>query len=67
MKLSEYAKKQGCTKRTAWAHFKKGLIEGAYQTPSGRIVVPDSPEVKNKNAVVILFSGNIDELIAKLQ
>lgn len=67
MKLSEYAKKQGCTKRTAWTHFKKGLIVGAYQTPSGRIVVPDSPEVKHKNAIVILFSGSVDDLILKLQ
>lgn len=67
MKLSEYAKKHGCTKRTAWTHFKKGLIEGAYQLPSGRIVIPDSYEVKNKNAIVILFSGSVDDLIEKLQ
>lgn len=67
MKLSEYAKKHSCTTRTAWTHFKKGLIEGAYQLPSGRIVIPDSHEVKQKNAVIILYSGSIEELIAKLQ
>lgn len=67
MKLSEYAKKYGCTTRTAWTHFKKGLIEGAYQTPSGRIVVPDSYPIQNKNVIVILFSGSVEELISKLQ
>lgn len=53
IKLSEYAKKHGCTTRTAWTHFKKGLIEGAYQLPSGRIVIPDSYEVKQGTYVVV--------------
>lgn len=41
-KLSEYAKKHGLTYRGAWGHFKKGLITGAYQLPSGMIVIPDA-------------------------
>lgn len=45
IKLSEYAKKHGVTRKTAWNHFKRGLIEGAYQLPSGTIVVPDSYSV----------------------
>lgn len=45
IKLSEYARKHGCTTKTAWNHFKRGLIQGAYQLPSGMIVIPDSYEV----------------------
>lgn len=63
MKLSDYAKKNKCTNRTAWTHFKKGLIDGAYKTPSGRIIIPDTP----LNAVVILFSGSVEDLISKLK
>lgn len=30
MKLSTYAKKLGITYRTAFIHFQKGMIKGAY-------------------------------------
>lgn len=40
-KLSWYAKENGLTYRTAYNHFKKGLIEGAYQLPTGTVVIPD--------------------------
>lgn len=40
-KLSEYAKEHAVTYRTAYNHFAKGLISGAYQLPSGTIVIPD--------------------------
>lgn len=63
MKLSEYAKKHGCTTRTAWNHFKKGLIKNAYKTESGRIVIPDEDD---KNVIVILYSGDINDLIKKI-
>lgn len=53
IKLSEYARKHGCTKRTAWTHFKKGLIEGAYQLPSGRIVIPDRYDAERDSHVVV--------------
>ena len=42
MKLSQYAKKVGITWRTAYTHFKAGSIQGAYQLPSGTIIVPDT-------------------------
>jgi len=42
MKLSEYAKKHNITYRTAYSHLKAGLIEGAYQLPTGTVVIPDS-------------------------
>jgi predicted site-specific integrase-resolvase len=41
-KLSEYAKEHNITYRTAHNHFKKGLIDGAYQLPTGTIIVPDN-------------------------
>lgn len=41
MKLSGYAKKLGVTYRTAWNHFKAGKIEGAFQLPTGTVIVPD--------------------------
>lgn len=41
MKLSEYAKQQGVTYRTAWQWFKDGSIKG-YQTETGTIIVKES-------------------------
>ena len=61
IKLSEYAKKHGCTTRTAWTHFKKGLIEGAYQLPSGRIIIPDSYSVKKKTHVIVYSCISLSE------
>ena len=37
MKLSEYAKKNGVTYRTAHNHWKKGLLKG-HQLPTGTII-----------------------------
>lgn len=41
-KLSEYAKEHNITYRTAFSHYHKGLISGAYQLPTGTIVIPDN-------------------------
>jgi len=52
MKLSVYAKKLGVSYRTAWSYFKQGIIPGAYQMPTGTIIVPDKaihPIRKNSN------------------
>ncbi len=46
-KLSEYAKDHGLTYKTAYVHFKKGLIQGAYQLPTGTIVIPDNYQEPN--------------------
>lgn len=66
MKLSDYAKKIGVTYRTAWDWFKAGTIDGAYQLPSGTVVVPDT--VNNSQVYgVILYartsSSNNKELL----
>jgi predicted site-specific integrase-resolvase len=41
MKLSQYAKKLGLTYKTAFNHYNKKLIPGAYQLATGTIIVPD--------------------------
>ena len=46
MKLSKYAEKIGIKRATATKWFHKGLIKGAYQLPTGTIIVPD--EIFNK-------------------
>lgn len=42
MKLSDYAKSKSIGYQTAWNHYKAGLIDGAYQLPTGTIIVPDA-------------------------
>jgi putative resolvase len=50
MKLSQYAKKLGVCYKTAWRYWKAHQIPGAYQLPSGTVIVPDSAiPVYNKN------------------
>jgi putative resolvase len=41
MKLPDYARKLGIGYRTAWNMYKRGEIPGAYQLPSGTIIVPE--------------------------
>jgi putative resolvase len=48
MKLSDYAKSIGITYRTAWNHFRAGKIPGAYQLPTGTIIVPDTIQDSTK-------------------
>lgn len=51
MKLSEWAQLQSITYRTAWEHFRKGFVPGAYQLPTGTIVVPNKAEGKKDYTV----------------
>ena len=53
MKLSEYARKLGVTYRTAWNWFKTGSIKGAYQLPSGTVIVPEESENSNNYGVIL--------------
>lgn len=53
MKLSEYAKKNSISYRTAWEHFRKGLIPSAKQLSTGTIVIDeDATEVLMDYTVV---------------
>lgn len=56
MKLSKYAKELGVDYRTAWNWFKSGNIEGAYQTPTGTVIVPDIKNEQSKTYGVILYA-----------
>ncbi len=50
MRLTDWAKKQGISYRTAWEHFRKGLLPGAYKLLSGTIIVPDETDQIIKEA-----------------
>ena len=66
MKLSDYAKKVGVTYRTAWNWFKAGTINGAYQLPTGTVIVPDTVEDSQKYGVILYArtsSSNNKELL----
>ena len=52
MKLSQWAKKNSITYRTAFTHFHKGIINGAYRLKSGAIIVPDDKPAKKEHNVV---------------
>jgi len=55
-KLSQYAKENNITYRTAWTHFHSGLIQGAYQLPTGTVVIPDSTSLENKQDHVVTYA-----------
>lgn len=52
IKLSEYARKKSITYKTAWNHFKSGLIEGAFLDNSKHVLIPIINENKVNNAVI---------------
>lgn len=58
-KLSEYAKEHGITYRSAYNHWKKGLISGAYQLPSGTIVIPDYSNIDIKKYEYIVCYSRV--------
>ncbi len=64
MTLTQYSKKHNVTRKTAWNHFKRGLIPAAYQLPSGKIVLPD--EAEDPQITVILFKGTVEEAKRRL-
>lgn len=56
MKLSQYAKQIGVCYRTAWNYYKANQIPGAYELPSGTIIVPDEINQQNQKYGVILYA-----------
>lgn len=59
MKLSKYAEKIGVKRATATKWFHKGLIKGAYQLPTGTIIVPDEifdTEKKEKIGETVIYA-----------
>lgn len=52
MRLREYANKYGLTYQAAWKQFKAGKITGAYQLPTGTIIVPDIMETPEYGVIL---------------
>lgn len=65
MTLTEYSQKHNLCRKTAWNHFKRGLIRGAYQLPSGKVVIPDGIQ-KNSNEIELVIS-TLENLIRRLK
>jgi len=55
-KLRDYAKEHDVTYMTAYNHFRNGLIKGAYQLPTGTIVIPDDYVVEDKTEYIITYA-----------
>lgn len=55
-KLSQYAKENNVTYRTAWNHFHAGLILNAYQLPTGTVVIPDSTKLNQKHDHIVTYA-----------
>lgn len=49
MKLSDYAKHNSLTYRTAWEHFRKGLIPHSRKLPTGTIVIDEVKESRSED------------------
>ena len=59
MKLSEYARRIGVNRHTAYRWFKRGEIPNAVQLPSGTIYVPDAifeTEMKSKQGLTVIYA-----------
>ena len=59
MKLSEYARRIGVKRHTAYRWFKRGEIPNAVQLPSGTIYVPDDifdKELKSNRGLTVIYA-----------
>ena len=52
IKLSEYAEQKSITYKTAWNHFKKGLIKNSYMDDTGHVLVPIDNVIKDNNCII---------------
>src|SRR3989441_10086962 len=55
MKLSQYAKQQGISYKTAWRWYKAGTLD-AYQTETGTVIVRDKADVKPLTGRIALYA-----------
>lgn len=58
IKLSEYAKNKSITYKTAWNHYKKGLIKNAIMDESGHILIPVDYDDNNDNCIIYARVSN---------
>lgn len=74
MKLSEYARRNNISYRTAHRHWKLGLISGR-QLETGTIVVSENPDKSKENTGVVLYTrvsssenkSNLDSQMERLK
>ena len=66
MKLSQYAKQQGISYRTALRWFREGTIKG-YQAPSGTIIVTEPEPIVARQTVAIYVRISSAEHRANLE
>ena|SRR2546425_4278700 len=55
MKLSQYAKQQGISYKTAWRWYKSGTLD-AYQTETGTVIVRDKHDEKPLTGRIALYA-----------
>lgn len=73
MKLSQWAKQQGIHYLTANRWFHKGLIHGAYKSPSGSIFVEDKPVIESSSPLSVCIYCRVstyqkkDDLLRQLE
>jgi len=58
MKLTDWAKTQGITYRSAWSMYKSGKLPEAYRLPSGAIIVPNDLKKKEYNVIYARVSSS---------
>ena len=62
MKLSEWARKQGISYKTAWKWYKEGKLHvPAYQTPTGTILVKVSEEKEGRKTAIYARVSSADQ------
>jgi predicted site-specific integrase-resolvase len=52
-KLSEYAKENSVTYRTAWNRFKSSKIKGAFIDDTNHVLIPLFPEIDSSTKVIL--------------
>lgn len=67
MKLSQWAKKQGITYKTAWGMFSKKLIPNARQLPTGTIIVDDDKIIDGTEDRIERLLGEIIVLLKEIK
>ena len=75
MKLSEYAKLNSITYKTAWNHFRNGDIPNARQLSTGTVVIDEVPSPANKEEYTVIYArvsssenkSNLDSQAERLQ
>ena len=65
-KLSDYAREHNVTYRTAYNHFKRGLIENSYQLPNGTIIIKDNSKSFDKEDLIQDFISIITSFTARI-